>query len=344
MNNRLLLGIIGFGRIVELIHLPLLKKVPQIEVKGIYDITPQRLELAAKRGFQVFDNLNELLASPVDAVLIATPPNSHYKLAAEALRQGKHVLIEKPVTLNYKEAAALEELALRVNRKITVFHNRRFDSDFLFVKQMLDKQLLGSILFVNRAIHRFGSGASFGVKSFHAEWRNEAEYGGGALLDWGVHLIDQLLELRLGDCEALQAQLHKLPWQQGGVEDYVQASLRLSNQIMLNLDINFGSQAPMPLWVIGGEKGTLFVLSEKEAYLYDKGKPPAHFTADQFPKSGAERIYVSFAACVLKGEALEVTMEQAMNTMRIIDLIRESAQERKEVMYGDPILSTKARI
>lgn len=344
MKDKVKLGIVGFGRIVELIHLPLLKKVPEIEVEGIFDITPQRLDLASRRGFPTYGDLNDLLSSSVDAVLIATPPNSHFSIAAEALRCGKHVLVEKPVTLNSREASALRALAMQVNRTITVFHNRRFDGDYLLVKQFISEEMLGPILFVNRSIHRFGSGASFGVKSFHSEWRNEAEFGGGALLDWGVHLIDQLLELQIGECASINARMHNLPWMQGEVEDYVQTSIALHNGILMSLEINFGSNAPVPIWVVGGEKATLHVVSEKEAYVYEKGKIIRHISHEMFPKAGAERIYTTFAGCLLRQEALEVTLEQAIKTMEILDLIRESAQVRKEMTYGNSLLSTAARI
>jgi scyllo-inositol 2-dehydrogenase (NADP+) len=344
MKDKVKLGIVGFGRIVELIHLPLLKKVPDIEVEGIFDITPQRLELASKRGFPTYGDLNDLFSSSIDAVLIATPPNSHFSIAAEALRCGKHVLVEKPITLNSREALALQTLALQVNRTITVFHNRRFDGDYLLVKQLISEEVLGPILFVNRSIHRFGSGASFGVKSFHSEWRNEAQFGGGALLDWGVHLIDQLLELQIGEFASIDARMHKLPWMQGEVEDYVQASIVLKNGILMSLEINFGSNAPVPIWIVGGEKATLHVVSEKEAYVFEKGKGIRQITHEMFPKAGIERIYNSFAGCILRQETLEVTLEQAINTMEIMDLIRDSAQGRKEMAYGNSVLSTAARI
>ncbi|MFD0697444.1 Gfo/Idh/MocA family protein [Paenibacillus sp. GCM10027628] len=344
MKDKVKLGIVGFGRIVELVHVPLLKKIPEIEVAGVYDITPQRLELASKRGFTVFEQLNDLLSSSVDAVLIATPPNSHFFIAAEALRCGKHVFVEKPVTLNTHEALVLQALAEDVNRTITVFHNRRFDGDFLLVKQVMEEGVLGSVLFVNRCIHRFGSGAAFGVKSFHSEWRNEAQYGGGALLDWGIHLIDQLLELRIGECASINSRMHRLPWNQGEVEDYVHASLSLENGIMLSMEINFASNAPIPIWVVGGDKATLHIVSDKEAYLIEKGKIVRHITSDMFPKAGAERIYSSFAGYILRREALEVTLEQAILAMQMLDAIRESARTRKEMSYGSAILGTATGI
>ncbi|RKP54421.1 gfo/Idh/MocA family oxidoreductase [Cohnella endophytica] len=325
MKKTVKLGVVGFGRIVELVHLPILKKIHQIEVHGIFDITPQRLELAAKRGFQTYAHLDELLDSSVDAVLIATPPHSHFEVASAALRKGKHVIVEKPVTESLNEAVQLLELSQMEKKAVTVFQNRRFDSDYLFVKQMLAEERLGRILFVERRHHMFGSGASFGVKSFYPDWRNEARFGGGALLDWGVHLVDQLLRLQLGEIESVEARKHVLRWGQGDVDDYVYASMRLDNGILMSMEINFGSNAEVPIWIIGGEKATLQINNTKEAYLLEKGKPRQMLTISDSKEESADRIYSSFAGFLLREEELVVSLDQAIESMDLIDKINKQA-------------------
>lgn len=338
------LGIIGFGRIVELVHLPLLKKLPELTVSGVYDITPQRLDLAARRGFQVFAELHDLLKSSVDAVLVATPPSTHFELAAKALQYGKHVVLEKPVTVTAEEAIRLRMLANERGKLVTVFHNRRYDSDFIAVKNVISEDVLGPLLFVERRHHMFGSGASFGVKSFYPDWRNESCYGGGALLDWGVHLIDQLLELRLGSIHEVDAQLRGMRWQQGSVDDFVRADFRMDNGILASLEVNFGSNANVPMWVVGGEAGTLQVNNPKEAVLYRKGKPAESVSLDSALSSGPEHIYAALAASVLGSGELAVSLDQAVETMRIIDAIRHSAEMKKGEANGNFILRAANRV
>lgn len=333
------LGIIGFGRIVELVHLPVIKRIPDIEVAGVYDITPQRLNLAAKRGFNVYAELDDLLSSPVDVVLVATPHHSHYSLAAQAIRSGKHVIVEKPVALTYLEAIHLKELANDYGKVITVFHNRRFDPDFQLVKQVIADGELGPILFVNRRHHSFGSGASFGVKSFHHSWRNEAYYGGGALLDWGVHLIDQLLHLDVGLFSEINATLRNMRWKQGDTEDYVQTSIRTEQDILLSMEIIFASHATAPIWVVGGEKGTLEIISDKEAIIYTKDSQPRRIELKPSLYDGPVEIYSSFLKHLSEGEPLAITLDEAIETMRVVGVIRKSAEQRKEVQYGDFVLS-----
>ncbi|MFC5469132.1 Gfo/Idh/MocA family protein [Cohnella suwonensis] len=337
------LGIAGFGRIVELTHLPLLGKMDEFSICGIFDVTPQRRALAEKRGLAAYDRLEELLASDAEAILIATPPGSHYSIAAEALKSGKHVLIEKPVTLRAAEAIELKKLAAERGKHVTVFHNKRFDDDLRLVREVMDGGKLGPIQFVERRCHQFGSGASFGVQSFHPGWRNETAYGGGALMDWGVHLVDQLLQLKLGRWQSIEASAHRLRWKRGDAEDCALARIVLDNGILLSMDIHFGSHAQNPLWIVGGELGTLQVTGGNEATIHLAGKsaipvePQSAVGTYRRDLDGVKRIYSSFARKLAGEGQLEVTLDEAIDGLRVLDAIRLAAENKKEVRYGDPV-------
>ncbi len=344
MSGKIKLGIVGFGRIVELVHLPLLGRSDDYEAAGVFDETPQRLELARRRGFETFGSLRELLESPAEAILIATPPNSHLAIAKACLDAGKHVLLEKPVTLSYPEAAELLQAANRAGRIASVFHNRRYDRDFQLVRTMIREGALGSVLFVERRHHQFGSGASFGVKSYRPGWRNEAGFGGGALLDWGVHLADQLLQLRLGEWATVDGRMHRMRPDQGEVEDYASASIGLDNGTRLRMEVNFGSNAASPLWVVGGEAATLQVVSEREAYILEKGKPPRPVADVPAARDGPFEIYASFARSLRTGEEPAVRLEEASEAMKALDAIRQSARERRELAYGHSVYVPASRV
>lgn len=329
MERKIKLGIVGFGRIVELVHLPLIKRLPEIEVSGVHDITEQRQALAAKRGFHTLDSLDELLASDADIILVSTPPNSHYAIANQALRSGKHVIIEKPVTVTHEEASSLLKTSEQVGRFVTVFQNRRFDPDFKLVKRVLDEGMIGDILFVERRHHMFGSGATFGVKSFHEGWRNTTEYGGGALFDWGVHLIDQLLQLKLGTVREISSFMHCYDWDQNQVDDYVRANMVLDNNIILNMEVNFGSLATAPMWVVGGDKGTVTVVSPSEAYVMEKGKQPEPLMLEPVSRESALPIYQSVCDHLLREGPLAITLSEAVETMRILEEISRNRQSHR---------------
>ncbi|CAM3611906.1 Gfo/Idh/MocA family protein [Marinicrinis lubricantis] len=321
MSHSIKLGIVGFGRIVELIHLPLIKQVPEMEVSVVYDITEQRRDLAAKRGFHTTDKLETLLESDVDVVLVSTPPNSHYEIAKKALVFGKHVVIEKPVTVQYSEAIDLQQTSEQVGKSVTVFHNRRFDPDFKLIRQLIEDGTLGNLLFVERRHHMFGSGGSFGVKSFHPGWRNTRQYGGGALYDWGIHLIDQLLQLKAGVVQDIYSFIHCYEWTQNQVDDYVRANLVMDNHVVLSMEVNFASHGAAPMWVVGGDQRTAVVVSPQEALLLEKGKPDQKLHLDQASRSSALIIYQSLAEHVMHGGPLAVTLEEAVENMRVVDAI-----------------------
>lgn len=322
MSRKIRISIIGFGRIVELLHLPLIKRVEELEIAGIFDITPERLELAEKRNLPVYHRLDELLADDADVVLIATPPSSHYIHTKQVLEAGKHVVVEKPVGLNAQEAAELRKTSEQTAKNITVFMNRRYDADYAAVKSCIASGQLGAIQFVERRHHMLGSGASFSVKSFDPNWRNKPELGGGALLDWGVHLIDQLLELQLGDIQSVTRHVRTLPWKQGKVEDYVHAQFDLKSGIQLAMDINFASHAPSPLWIVGGEEATLVVESVKEAWIHRKGELPAPYPIPSASRYTGLPIYQGLIAHLTDGKPLEIMMDQVIKTMQLLDQLR----------------------
>ncbi|WP_138754350.1 Gfo/Idh/MocA family protein [Paenibacillus sinopodophylli] len=328
------LGIAGFGRIVELTHLPLLRKMQEYHICGVFDLIPQRRQLAERRGLTAWERLDELLDGEAEAVLIATPPHSHYAIASEVLRRGKHVLIEKPVTVNGEEAMLLRELSYKHGGIVTVFHNKRFDPGMAILEEVLQSGVLGRIQFVERRHHQFGSGASFGVQSFRPSWRDESAYGGGALLDWGVHLIDQLLHLKLGRRTSVSAMIHRLRLGKGDAEDCVMAHLELDNGILLMLGIHFGSHAADPQWIVGGEFGTLQITGQGEASLQLKnGLPNPVLSSYSGKKSyrgdmdAVRHIYGSFAAKLFGEGELAVTLEEAIEGMIVMDEIRASAAQ-----------------
>jgi len=334
LGGKIKLGIVGFGRVVEVIHLPLLKKFPLIEVCGVFDITPQRLSLAARRGFATYSRLDEMLAADLDAVLIATPHASHADLAGKFLQAGKHVLLEKPVTVTGAEALALQSTAAAHGKLVSVFHNRRYDRDFKLVRQAIDEGVLGNVSFVERRHQMFGSGASFGVKSFRPTWREERAYGGGALLDWGVHLLDQLLNAGLGKCIEVRSAIMGISRRQGDVEDYVYADLLTDRSIRMMMEVNFSSHPVSPFWVVGGDRGTLHVNPDGKAYLHKRGFLPRELLLESASDEGPLRIYASFVDVLTGQGELAVTLEQAIETMRVADCIRNYAQQPEEIDHG----------
>ena len=157
-------------------------------LSGTYDITPARREAALAAGIHVYDSNQAIFDDPcVDAVVIATPTDCHDPLAVAAARAGKHVICEKPVEMSVKALDRMADAAKQANVLFTVHQNRRWDVDFLAMKEIAHSGQIGDLLNIESRIH--------GSRGIPSDWRCEKEHGGGMILDWGVHLIDQILQI-----------------------------------------------------------------------------------------------------------------------------------------------------
>ncbi len=155
---------------------------------GTYDIREVRRNAAAANGIHVYESNEALLADPeVDAVVIATPNDFHEPLVIAGLEAGKHVICEKPVEMSVASVDRMIAAAKKAGKLFTVHHNRRWDVDFLAMKQLAASGEIGKVLCLESRVH--------GSRGIPSDWRGEKEHGGGMILDWGIHLIDQVLQI-----------------------------------------------------------------------------------------------------------------------------------------------------
>ena len=152
---------------------------------GIYDIDPAKGELARSNGIRSYASEKELLDDPeISVVTIATPNDCHAEIAVRALRAGKNVISEKPVTMNSRELNEVIAVAEETGKLFTVHQNRRWDCDYLMMKEAYHRPDFGKIFCVESRIQ--------GSRGVPGDWRSQKAHGGGMIFDWGVHLIDQM--------------------------------------------------------------------------------------------------------------------------------------------------------
>ncbi|MBE7092023.1 MAG: Gfo/Idh/MocA family oxidoreductase [Clostridiales bacterium] len=157
-------------------------------LSGVYDIKEERRIIAKEKGIKVYsDNAEIFNDKSVDIVVIATPNDSHKDLAIEAFKHKKHVICEKPVETSVKNLKKMIEASKKHNCIFTVHQNRRWDIDFLAVKSVIESCEIGEPINIESRVH--------GSRGIPSDWRCQKESGGGMMLDWGVHLIDQMLQL-----------------------------------------------------------------------------------------------------------------------------------------------------
>lgn len=157
-------------------------------LKGTYDIRDIRNKAAAEKGINVYASNEAIFAdSTVDAVVIATPNDSHEELVIAALKAGKNVICEKPVEMSVASLDRMIAAANESGKLFTVHQNRRWDVDFLAVKKLAESGEIGKVFSIESRVH--------GSRGIPSDWRCEKAYGGGMIFDWGVHLIDQMLQI-----------------------------------------------------------------------------------------------------------------------------------------------------
>jgi predicted dehydrogenase len=192
-------GLIGFGLAARTFHLPLLRATPGYRLAAVASTRPAEVA-AALPDVETVSDYAALPSHPgLDLVVVATPNDSHAALAGAALRAGRHVVVDKPFTVTLAEARRLGREAEAGGRLLAVFHNRRWDSDFLTVRDALRRGLAGEVVRLESRLDRFRP-------QVRDRWRERSGPGAGVLYDLGPHLIDQALVL-FGPPDTVQATL-----------------------------------------------------------------------------------------------------------------------------------------
>ena len=195
MSGKVIGGaVIGYGGMGGF-HSEKMQSVDGVELLGVYDIDPERNELAESRGIHAYPSREALLADPkIGLVTVATPNDVHREIVIAALAAGKNVICEKPVAMDSAELEEMIAAANRYGRLFTVHQNRRWDEDYLTMRKIVEAGELGNAYRIESRVH--------GSRGIPAGWREEKAHGGGMVLDWGVHLLDQMLTM-MGDRKLL---------------------------------------------------------------------------------------------------------------------------------------------
>lgn len=181
-------ALIGYGFAGSTFHAPLIGAVPGLSLDLVASRDAARVRGDLPQTQVVGDPMVAATHPDVDLVVIASPNDSHVPLAGAALAAGKHVVVDKPFTLSLRDARDLAALAARSRRMLSVFQNRRWDSDFLAVRQAIDDGLIGEPLHLESRIERFRP-------TVMPRWREQGGPGSGVWWDLGPHLVDQALAL-----------------------------------------------------------------------------------------------------------------------------------------------------
>ena len=326
-------------------HSNIRESIPEIQVTGAYDIREEARANAAANGLKTYDSLEALLADgTIDIVTLAVPNNFHRDISIAAMRSGKNVICEKPVTMNAGELEEIIAVRDETGKLFSVHQNRRWDKDYRTIKQIVADKTIGTPYFIESRVQ--GS-----RRSLHG-WRGYKVNGGGMVLDWGVHLLDQMMDLIDSKVTQVYGQLFGIFSEE--VDDNFKAVIRFENGVSALIEIATNCFITQPRWHMSCTDGTVQIdgwgregkmiklltdedMGWEDEIVYTAAGPtrtmaprPVHTTQElELPDVPAEwASYYRNIAGVLDGrEDLIVKPEQALRVMKVIDLIFESNEK-----------------
>jgi len=344
------MAVIGMGGMANWHFDNIGKYVPEIKVAAGYDIEEKTNNSREKDwGIKKCSSPEEIYNDKsIDIVLIATPNDSHKDYIINLLNAGKHVICEKPVTMNAKELEEVIEVHKKSNKLFTVHQNRRWDPDYLIIKKILEEKQLSAPYLVESRVH--GSKRLWG-------WRAFLPNGGGILLDWGVHLLDQMLDLIPHKITSVYGHLYTMP--DSEIDDGFTAMLRFEDGTAGVIDIQTNNFIVGPRWHMSSADGTAIIenwecegkivkqadpneLDWTETTIYTAAGPtrtmlprPKETVLELDLPKPEERMWTHFyrnVVDVLNGKAEQiVTPNQALRVMKVIDAIFESHKTSKSI-------------
>ncbi|MFH0838583.1 MAG: Gfo/Idh/MocA family oxidoreductase [Candidatus Omnitrophota bacterium] len=326
-------GIVGIGRIAQDFHIPILQKLEGFDLCCGYDSIPARRTVAKQQyGLRVYSELKEFLASDIELVVIASPSNTHKELALKSIHAGKNVVIEKPMALSLQDTDEIIEQANKKRVLLSVSHSRRWDSDFLTIKKLLQQRVLGKLVSIESRVLGYGSLIGYAVQEFDTHWRYKSFYGGGVLYDMGSHLIDQLLSLIDQRVVGVWCNMQNVLWSDE-VDDYFKCLIRFEDGLVAQLETSQISKYNLPRWYIVGSRGAILcenwdgpvkVMAESTE-IRDREFVPAMESGDW-----AEFYKNIYKALTEKAELI-VKPQQVRRTAAVIDAAKKSHVSAREV-------------
>jgi predicted dehydrogenase len=327
-------------------HAPFLNVLPGFELYGVWERS-KRLAQEKYPQVKTFRSLDDLLADEkIELVIVNTPNYTHYEYAKLALEAGKHVVVEKPFTVMVNEGEELIQLAKEKGVMLSVYQNRRFDSDFRTIRKVVSEGLLGDIVEAEFHFDRFREDLS---PKQHKEVPGP---GTGALYDLGSHLVDQALQL-FGFPEAIFADI-RIVRPVSKVDDYFEVLLYYPS-LRVRLHSSYLVKEALPGYILHGSKGS-FIKAKTDVQETDlqAGKIPCGPDWGKEPDSERGLLHIDRKGedvkeylvslqgnygdyfegvyeAIRMGKPAPVSAEDGLDVIRVITAAFKSSEEQKVI-------------
>ena len=329
------IGIVGLGWIAQVVHLPVLLKLPEAIVVAVCDKDKGRARLVAEKfGVKrIYTDIGQMLEmEDLATIIVCTSTDAHKEATVASLKAGKDVLVEKPIARHYAEAVEMAETAKALKRKLMVGMNHRFRPDTMILKSFIEGKELGKILYTRVGWLR--------KRNSDSSWVTQKEKsGGGVFIDLGIVMLDMALWMMgYPDVKRVDAAHYRNRTKQ--VEDTSLVSVKLKNGSMVNIEVSWsmfldddvyycnvfgaeGSASLNPLRINKELHGNLVNLAPA------KMEPPQHLF-----KRSYENELRHFLGAVRDLHPIISTAEEAVQRMKIVDAVYKSVRLEKEVVLS----------
>jgi scyllo-inositol 2-dehydrogenase (NADP+) len=343
--RKIKVGLVGYGLSGATFHAPLLSVLEQFQIAKVVSSNKEKVQQDL-RDVGIVSSLEEVLEdAAIDLVVITTPSGLHYEMAKQSLMAGKHVILEKPMVVETREAEELIKIAREKKLLLSVYHNRRWDNDYLTVKKLVNDGMLGEINTYQVHYDRFRP-------VVRDRWREKQGPGSGMLYDLGSHLIDQALHL-FGWPQFVMADVFAQR-ENGETDDYFHVILGYEKQRVI---LHSGSIVPIngPRFQVHGSKGSFmkYGLDGQEAALREGKKPIDNSWGADDPQFYGQLVtidgekeehetiqtlhgsyvtyYKEIAESIFEGKTAPVTAHEGLSVIKIIDAALKSSEEKKAI-------------
>jgi predicted dehydrogenase len=306
------IGIVGIGRAGWGMHCPELKgRADKFAIVAACDIDPaRRARMKETYGCATYANVADLVADKnVELVDIATLSPDHTPMALKALAAGKYVFLEKPIALTHKDALKLKAAAAKHPGKLFLRHNRRFETAFVHIREIIASGILGNVYEIKLRRHGYQR---------RDDWQTLIGCGGGQLNNWGPHIIDHALQFLGSPVADVWSDLKKVA-AVGDAEDHLKIVLRGTNGRVVDLEISGGTAIPESEYIVFGAKGALTCTGNTITMKY---LDPAHKLSPRRAKRQSPPMEGSFGnpdQLVWKEETLAAAPKVPCDTHNIWD-------------------------
>ena len=322
------MGLLAYGAIGHE-HNEAVQATPGLTLTAVCDTNPERIAAARELAphIEAFSDADQMLESDlIDLVVISTPPNSHHAWAMKALDRDLHVVLEKPMALTVEECDAAIAVAKDKSKTLIVYQNRRFDPDFVTMQRLIRDGAIGELFHFESFVGGYSRPCDY--------WHSDAVVSGGAIVDWGSHYLDQVLNLFTSNIAHVSGLNHKRKWDHVTNADHAEVIITFDDGRRASFIHSDLAAARKPKFFALGTEGAIVAEWDQAAapsvadlpaqiYLFTGNDEPQHIPLDTVPKFAFHR---QLATHLTTGAPMDTSTVGSRNVVAVMQAAEESAR------------------